>query len=333
MTLVAIVGEAWGKEEAEAGLPFVGPSGRFLNALLSQVGIERRDCLVSNVFNFQPKPSNNIINLCGPKSEAIPGTPYLLKGKYVRAEFAPELERLYKELTNAHPNLIIALGGTASWAILRTSGVKKIRGAPIVSPYGKVMVTYHPAAVLRDWSLRTVLLADLHKCAREQAYPDVRRPRRAVHIEPSLPDLYEFERQYILPSPDLSVDIETIGPQITQMAFAPTVDRVLVVPFRDRTKPDQNYWPTIQDEVEVWKWVRHICALKKRIVGQNFLYDMNVLWSSYGIPVPHAQEDTMLCQHALYPELEKGLDFLGSIHSDEPRWKIDYKNQTRKRED
>lgn len=332
--MIAIVGEAWGKEEAEAGLPFVGPSGRFLSALMAQVGIDRKHCLITNVFNRRPSPdSNDLKHLCGPKSEAIPGYPALIKGKFVRAEFKPELDRLAKELSDARPNLIIALGNTALWALLRTTGLKRIRGTTVPSPFGKVLATYHPAAILREWSLRTILLADLRKCVPESAFPDIRRPHREVWIEPTLADLYEFERQYIIPSPDLSIDIETKWDQITEIGFAPSIDRALVVPFYDRSKPDGNYWPTVREEVKALMWVKHICALRKRIVGQNLLYDMNFLWTQYNIPVPFAEEDTMLCQHALFPELEKGLGFLGSIHTSEPSWKLMREVETRKRED
>lgn len=330
---IALVGEAWGREEEEAGAPFVGPSGRFLNALLAQVGIHRSDCYVTNVFNFRPKPSNDIRNLCGPKSDGIPGMPSVVQGKYILAKYKPELDRLYKELKDVKPNLIVALGGTAAWAILRTSGVKKVRGTTLASPFGKALVTYHPAAVLRDWALRTVLLADLIKCAREGKFAEIRRPLREVWIEPTIPDLYEFERRYIEPSPALSIDIETVGDQITCIGFAPTVDRAIVVPFFDRSRPDRNYWSSHRDEVEAWRWVKHICGLRKRIVGQNLIYDMHRLLRNYGITVPSMEDDTMLLSHALYPELEKGLSFLGSIHSDERAWKQDYQNETLKRED
>lgn len=333
MTKIALVGEAWGKDEEEQSLPFVGASGRLLNGCLARVGIVRADCLVTNVFNFRPKPSNDIKNLCGPKAEGIPGLPALSSGKFVRLEYKPELDRLYYELTKFQPTLIIALGATPCWALLGTTGIKNLRGATVSSKYGKVFPTYHPAAVLREWSLRPILLADLEKAAHEATFPEVRRPRREVWVEPTLDDLYKFEQQYILPNPDLSIDIETVGDQITCIGFAPTVDLALVVPFI--LEGGKNYWPTIEAEILAWKWVRHICGLKKKIVGQNFIYDMTFLWKQYGITVPHMEDDTMLLHHALQPEMEKGLGFLGSIYTSEARWKImrDRKKDTFKKED
>jgi hypothetical protein len=61
---------------------------------------------------------------------------------------------------------------------------------------------------------------------------------------------------------------------------------------------------------------------------------MHFLWRRYGITVPFAQDDTMLAHHALQPEMEKGLGFLGSIYSDEASWKFMRKEKdTIKRED
>lgn len=334
MRKIAIVGEAWGKEEAEVGQPFVGPSGRILNGMLRQVGIERSECLVTNVFNLQPKPSNDIKNLCGGKTEGIPGMPYLFRGKYVLRKYAPELSRLYDEIERFQPNIIVAMGATAAWAFLHTAGIRKIRGAVAESVQGwKVLPTYHPAAVMREWKLRPIVLADLLKAIAESETPEIIRPQRFVHIEPSLQDIVDFQEQYIDPSPDLSIDIETYGTTVTCIGFAPTIDRALVVPFYDPMQRDGNYWRSFHDEVEAWSLVRKLCGLKKRIVFQNGLYDIAFLWRSMGITVPYAAEDTMLMTHAQQPEMEKSLGFLASIHTNEASWKFMRKSDTIKKED
>ena len=320
MGKILLVGEAWGKEEVDTGLPFVGPSGKLLNGLLSQVGISRDECYVTNVFNFQPE-KNQLKSICGKKAKGIPGFPALNKGGYILAEYASELDRLFTEIDRERPTLIIALGATPSWALLKHPSIKSIRGAPLLTTIAgnkyKVFPTYHPAAVLREWKLRPILLADLTKARREAEYPEVRRPKREVWIEPTLDDLLRFEQEHILPSPNLSIDIETAGDQITCIGFAPTNSTAIVVPFYSASHPGKSYWLTVAEEVAAWNWVSRMCHLKKRIVGQNFLYDVNFLWTKYGITVPHATEDTMLLHHALQPEMEKGLGFQGSIYTDE----------------
>lgn len=332
---IALVGEAWGEHEEREGAPFVGPSGRILNSLLAQVGIRREECLVTNTFNLRPRPTNDVKNLCGPRAEGIPGLPALVSGKYIRKEYAGEIERMMTEVRNFAPTLVVALGATPTWAFLHSSGIRKIRGAPAWSDVAqvKVLPTYHPSAVMRDWRLRPIVLADLTKAKEEAEFPEVRRPEREIWIEPTLEDLWQFKREFIDPASDLSIDIETIQDQITCIGFAPTIDRALVVPFHCKRNRDGNYWPSLEDELEAWRFVREVCGLRKRIVGQNFLYDIHFLWRSVGIAVPSATDDTMLLHHALQPEMEKGLGFLGSIYTREPSWKMMRKTGTVKRED
>lgn len=329
---LALVGEAWGKEEAATGKPFMGNAGRILNGLLAQVGIVRADCFITNCFNLQPKPSNDIKNLTGPRLTGIADMPALIPGKYIRAEFQSELTRLYNELAQVKPNLIVALGATASWALLRTTGIASIRGSVAQSAWGKCLPTYHPQAVGYDWSLRPVLFADLCKAKREAEYPEIRRPPREVWIEPSLEDLGTFE-EHLDEAEMLAVDIETIGDMITCVGFAPSHDRAIVVPFFDALKPGRNYWPSFEEERTAWQWVAKWCRSPIPKVLQNGLYDINFLWKTMGIAVVNAVHDTMLLSHALQPELQKGLAFLGSIYTDESSWKLMRRSATAKREE
>lgn len=339
-----IIGEAYGQKEKEEGRPFVGASGWLLDQLLSQVGLSRKECFLTNVFNFQPR-GNDIKTLCGEMYEgkfvgykqagAVPGYPRHSSG-WIGQQYAGELARLEAEITGFAPTLIIALGGTASWFLLGDGRITKIRGSALMGRHKvKVLPTYHPAAVLRDYSLRPIITADLYKAERESHYPELRRPVRFIHIEPSFADIKEFYRKYIAPSDDLSMDVETIGTQITCMGLAPSKDRALVIPFYDPTKPDNNYWPDTQSEVQVWQWIARLFRERKTNIGQNFLYDAGFCWRSYGIPVwgMDGGDDTMLMHHAMQPEMQKGLAFLGSIYTDEAPWKLERKNDSVKKED
>ena len=58
-----------------------------------------------------------------------------------------------------------------------------------------------------------------------------------------------------------------------------------------------------------------------RKILQNAQYDLTYLWQTWGVWVKNVAEDTMLLHHALQPELEKGLGFLGSAYTDVPAWK------------
>jgi len=189
---------------------------------------------------------------------------------------------------------------------------------------------------MQGWDVTAVDFSavGLEKARREAEFPELRRPRREIWVEPTLADLEHFEREFIRPADDLSVDIETAQEQITCVGFAPSHERAIVVPFVDALKPDGNYWATLADELVAWSYVRRWLKLTKRIGGQNFLYDTHWLWRKYGLAVPHSAFDTMLMHHAMQPELEKGLGFLGTIYTDELGWKfMRAKHETLKKED
>ena len=289
----------------------------------------------TNVFNHHP-PNNWLGWFLGPKSEALPGYPMLKiptgagkpkpAGPYVRKEFANELARLGDELLDKNPNVVVCLGNCALWALSGLSGIGAIRGTTLLSTHTvadfKLLPTYHPAAVLRNWDLRPVVIADLMKATRESQYPEIRRPEREIWIEPAIEDIRTFAETYIKGCSLLSVDIETAGDRITCIGFAPNSRIALVVPFDDARAADRNFWTSIEDEHAAWQIVK--CILGDITIPklfQNGAYDIAFLWRSMHIKVYGATEDTMLLHHALQPEMLKNLGFLGSIYSDQGTWK------------
>lgn len=319
---IAVVGEAWGAEEAKARAPFVGSSGQELTRMLSEAGIHRADVFLTNVFNVKPEPTNDIENLCTDKNNGIIEFGPLKAGKYPRREYAGEFMRLGTELREVKPNIILGLGNTACWYLLGNSGISKIRGTVTASKYGKVIPAFHPAAVLRDWSLRAVTVLDFAKAKRESEFPEIRRPERVIYIEPSLDEMEWYFNEKIAPCNHLSFDIETSGDQITCIGFAPDSSSALVVPFVDPRKPGNSYWPDSESERRAWDFVRRVLATDQPKIAQNGLYDIHFLWRKYGIPVNNAGEDTMLMHHSLQPESQKGLGFLGSVYTNESAWKL-----------
>jgi uracil-DNA glycosylase len=327
---IALIGEAWGEQEERERTPFVGPSGYYLNQWLAAVGIRRSDCLVTNVFALRPKPTNDVANLCGKKSEVSHGFGPLSSGKYVLDRYLGELVRLRDELNSFHPGLIIALGGTAAWACSGDGRVSQVRGTVFTATRlgnTKTIATYHPAAVLRDWSLRPIILMDLAKAERESHFLEIRRPQRFITIDPSLRDLWDYFPK-LSGAKMIAVDIETAGSQVTCIGFAPTINEALHVPFTDPRQADGNYWRTTQEELKALDFVRRVLALPVPKVFQNGLYDAQFLWRTLGLPTANWTDDTMLLSHALNPELEKGLAFMGSLMTDEPAWKLTHREKT-----
>lgn len=353
MKPLVVCGEALGANEAKIGKSFVGTSGVELLRMLHESGcvpltaidqdyinqfyrtgdpraLDAVWCLHpevhrTNVFNLHP-PANRLEELCGPKAGAIGGYPSLGKSMYIRREFEPELLRLQDELVTLDPNLIVCLGNTALWALAGRTGISKLRGTTLLSTHTvddfKLLPTYHPAAVLRQWELRPTTIADLMKASREAAYPDIRRPHREIWIEPSLDDIERFITEHIRGCALLSTDIETSGNRVTCIGFAPSPTLGIVIPFDDSRAKGGNYWPSGEDEKRAWELVRGV--LEDGTVPKLFhngMYDVTFLWRAYGIRTYNAKEDSMLLSHALHPESLKGLGYLGSIFSDESAWK------------
>lgn len=322
---IALVGEAWGADEAQYRMPFVGAAGQELNRMLVDAGLKREECYVTNCFNFQPE-RNDITTLCWSASARgkLDKRSALVAGKYLKPEYFPEIERLYQELREIRPNICVALGNTASWALLSATAISKIRGTVAYSNTVeglKVLATFHPAAVLRQYDLRHVTVLDLAKARRESEFPEIRKPIRRIWTEPTLGDLEDFYDKYIKDCTELAFDIETSGDQITCLGFAPRIDMAIVIPFWDLRKPAGSYWTNLPEELAAWHFVERVLSHPCAKVAQNGLYDIQFLWMKYGIPVTNFVEDTMLLHHSLQPESPKALGFLGSVYTNEASWK------------
>lgn len=325
---IAIVGEAWGEEEEKVGRPFQGYSGQELVRMMMQAGIKRKDVFMTNVFALRPL-DNRIENLCVGKKEANERFPPLSKGKYIAEQYFPHLDRLRQELEAVAPNLVIALGNTACWALLGSSGIGALRGTVASSTLVqglKVLPTYHPSAVLRQWAYRPVVLVDLEKAKRESAFPEIRRPPRQILVDPTLDELYEwfYEPSGALRPPKggyFSTDIETKKGQISMVGFSDHITRAAVIPFWDERQESWSYWCTPEKERLAWKIVFDVLESPYPKLFQNGLYDLQYL-AKLGPKIQNVTADTMLLHHSHYPELPKALGFMGSVYTNEPAWKL-----------
>tara|TARA_R110000868_G_scaffold307378_2_gene568837 strand:+ start:1639 stop:2670 length:1032 start_codon:yes stop_codon:yes gene_type:complete len=340
---IIIVGDYLTQRDDEEGGPFLGGLGKTYKAWMRQIGIDPRQCEFINVIDEPPIGRQSIFGFCGPKEQSIPGLKYVKRGSYLLREYFPKVERLWKIINTKKPNLVIAAGELALWALTSETSLLSARGRIHSGHSGipgiKVLPTFGPQHIMGNWPDRMILLSDLEKARREAEFPEVRRPQRFIHLYPSLEDMEDFLNRYILPEefPNLDVDIETKGQMITCVGFAPSRERAIVIPFYDVMKPDGNYWPTKREEYLAWCWVRRVLKLGKKVGGQNYQYDMQYLWRQMGIKSPDFADDTMLLHHALYPELRKGLGFMASLYTDELPWKFMHKikvaDKTGKKED
>lgn len=329
---IALVGDFPSLTDLNQGQLFTGHVGSTLSRMMEEAGLRKDACYMTTVFS-EPPPGNDILAWCVPKKAAQQSCPVPYnwpsikgQGKYIPYDILhPNLTRLQTELIEQKVNLVIALGPVACWALLGSSNLTNVRGTVCAStliPGQKVIPVIHPEAIIRIWSERPTTVMDFKKCTTECTFPEIRIPHRMILIDPTLDEIEEFIERCILPARGpLSVDIETEAGQITCIGFARSTNRALVIPFVDKRQPDYSYWRTPAEEVRAWRFVIFLLMSDIPKLFQNGMYDMQYIFRFLGAPTVAALEDTMLLHHALQPELEKSLRFLGSIYTTEASWK------------
>lgn len=126
---VLVVGEGPGAEEDKQGEPFVGRAGKLLNDILKAIKFEREEVYIANIVKSRP-PGN-------------------------RTPTADEMDACFpylnKQIELIQPKLILALGLTAAQGLLKKrDSLTKMRGNVYDYKGINTMVTYHPAALLRN---------------------------------------------------------------------------------------------------------------------------------------------------------------------------------------
>jgi uracil-DNA glycosylase family 4 len=124
-----LIGEAPGADEDAQGEPFVGRAGQLLNKILEAIRFKREEVYICNILKCRPpgnrKPAPEEVEQCIP---------------YLR-----------KQIALIRPKLILCLGLTAAENLLQTKeGLGKLRGRILQYEGIPLMVTYHPAALLRN---------------------------------------------------------------------------------------------------------------------------------------------------------------------------------------
>lgn len=126
---VVVIGEAPGADEDAQGEPFVGRAGQLLNKILEATGFKREDVFILNILKCRPPGNRN-----PEPDEAELCRPYL-----------------DKQLKLINPKLVLLLGKVASETLLKTKEpLNKLRGKVHDYKGWKLMITFHPAALLRN---------------------------------------------------------------------------------------------------------------------------------------------------------------------------------------
>lgn len=139
-----IVGEGPGEKEDQMGKPFVGDAGTLLNKMLKAIDIEREKIYITNVVNFRP-PNNR---------------------KPEPAEITRYSEFLKTHISIINPKILVLMGSTAMESLFGSKiKISKERGIwkELIVNNKKylVMITFHPAYLLRQADQKKYSWADL----------------------------------------------------------------------------------------------------------------------------------------------------------------------------
>lgn len=313
---LAIVGEAPGSYENAQLKPFVGPAGGVLEQCLHAAGLIRSEVYLTNVVKV--KPAGNVID------------PYF-NGKTFSEEGREWQIKLQLELDDLKPNVIVACGKTAFAALTGETRVTQMRGYVFESiglqHCKKVIPTIHPAACIYDrnydrkggylgslatkdfkpYLYRYVIAGDFKKAKQEAAFAELRRPDRKL--------IYEFAHvnealewlEYFVDQPVVGFDIEVVNFEIASISFCADPMLACAIPLA-------GSWSEF-DEALLWLGIQRVLGNpKSKKVVQNGFFDIQFLATQCGIEVRGEIYDTMISHSIMFPELPKGLGFIGSVY-------------------
>jgi len=339
--LFRMIGEALGNDALHTAA--LGASSFRDWVRLRDEWLIEREIMFTNVVADRPQ-ENELWHLFHPntKAESVPK----LDGLRPTAHVLSELSRLRSQLNAIQPLLVCAVGNYALWATTTccsTSNIPTGTGATVSVPGGitswrgsmltstklwpqpqRVLPLIHPAAILREWYLRSPTLHDMRTripmALREDWRP---HPLPVTWAPPSFAQAKARLEGWLSRAESgqevkLASDVEcmmTFTKHLTCIGFADSKHFAMSIPFvklnPDRTQT--SYW-TFDEEKTLVLLIRRILSHPLvLIIGQNFIFDMQHCIRELGVR-PRLWFDTMLAQHLLFPGTPKGLDYISSLY-------------------
>lgn len=137
---IMVIGEAPGADEDLHGKPFVGRAGQLLTKILEAINLSRDEVFIANIIKCRPPDNRQPL-----PSEVSECEPYLIK-----------------QIELINPAFILVLGLTAADTLLRTKNKMADARGTLHNYHGKkLLITYHPAALLRNPNLKKLVWEDV----------------------------------------------------------------------------------------------------------------------------------------------------------------------------
>ena len=148
---LVFVGEGPGRDEDSQGRPFVGRAGQLLTKIIQAMKLERKDVYICNVVKCRPPGNRN------PEPDEVASCePFLIK-----------------QIESINPEVIVSLGSVATGLMLKLKNFKmgQLRGTFHQYGNSKLMITYHPAALLRNPAFKKPVWEDMKLVMKELGIP------------------------------------------------------------------------------------------------------------------------------------------------------------------
>lgn len=341
---IVIVGEAPGADEIRKGIPFVGQSGKELDKMLVDAGIDPASCYFTNVVMTRP-PDNDIdVWVQRPSDKNLGPAKRTTKGKNVTPEHwvpyrdwlvephvAEDARRLVEDLREINPNVIICLGNTPFWALCKEGMHGKVgtwRGSTLLADQieAKVVPCYHPAFILRQWQHRRITVQDFRRAKAASATKELESPGWDFTIAPTFDQacawltglLYKLEQGPVR----MTCDVEVSQKKVICVGIGTSAKRAISIPF---LKGYKFYFEGDQRHVVIRLMQKVLMHPNAQVINQNIGYDTQFLVNDFLI-YPRIAGDTMIAQNVLFPGTPMNLAYQASMYCSQYRyWKDDGK--------
>jgi DNA polymerase I len=314
-----VVAEAPSPLEVEKGETLIGPAGREIRQALDAAGYPSNQASYTNAILCRPPGGDMERYLKDVKRQAKPSPVDCCR------------PRLTAELDRAR--FPIYVGAQAVKAAQVGDSILKLRGTPV----GRGLATLHPSFVLRDSGrlMRGVFRFDIAKAVRIKGGVNNWEVDPPFYVVKNYNELHAHCNLLAMRQ-RIAVDTETDGIDpwtcnIRRIGFGTDAHVCIYSPL----SVDGQWQIDAKERERCRALLAEFFALPKEWFFHNFYGYDSIVMQSHGIVVNEEKLFDSLLGHHIggSSELPHGLDFLGSIYTDAPRWKDDVKHSTTKRDD
>ena len=300
------------EEDNASGKPLhpASQAGRMFDKLLANAKLTRYEVAIASVAKEKPPGGKIEFFFEDPKTMRSP-----------KPVLTAWIEELRQEILLHSPNIIVALGQTAAWALTKEPGITSIRGYIIPSSLvqeKKVLCTYHPYQLVREFNLSFTAVMDFRKAVRESSSPILSQDTRSLNAFPSKKEFTEYIHWLInIHNGPIALDIETTpSAHLDILGIAANPNLGMSFTFLKGSHPVLRP----EEEFDLWLLLGELFK-KKSIIMHNGLFDMASMWHYLGILAKGYNKDTMIATHVCWPETPRSLNYISSICLTVPKWK------------